>query len=342
MNSEIKCIVWDLDNTIWDGILLENSSVRLKAGIAEIIKELDSRGILHSIASKNNYEDAIKKLNEFEITEYFLFPEINWNAKSVSISNIQSSLNIGIDSILFIDDQAYERDEVKFTHPEINCMDASEYTALLQNERLCRKYITQDAQRRRLMYVEDMKRREDEEGFNGSSERFLTSLDMKFVISTAREEDLIRVMELTERTHQLNTTGYTYSFEELNHFCTSENYKLLLCELIDRYGSYGKIGLAIVELKEEYYHLKLLLMSCRVISRGVGTILLSYIMQLAKQEKKTLLADFKKTDRNKMMYVTYKFANFKIISTNTDGVTLLGNDLSQIQKIPPFVKIEAI
>lgn len=340
MNSEIKCIVWDLDNTIWDGVLLENSSVTLKAGITEIIKELDSRGILHSIASKNSFNHAIEKLNEFKITEYFLFPEVNWNAKSISISNIQKKLNIGKDSLMFIDDDVYERDEVKFVHPEVTCIDASEYSSLLQNAQLLCKYTTEDAQRRRLMYIEDMKRKEYEESFNGSSERFLASLDMKFIISEAREEDLIRVMELTERTHQLNTTGYTYGYEELKHFSTSNNHKLLVCELIDRYGSYGKIGLAMVEVKEEHYHLRLLLMSCRVMSRGVGTILLSYIMQMAKEEGKTLLADFKKTDRNKMMYVTYMFANFKEISTSNNGITMLENDLSQIQKIPPFIKVE--
>ena len=99
--KEIKCIVWDLDNTIWDGTLTESKNVKLKHYIKDIIGELDARGILNSIASKNNYGDAVEKLKEFGIYEYFLYPEINWNPKSSSIANIQKNLNIGIDTYVY-------------------------------------------------------------------------------------------------------------------------------------------------------------------------------------------------------------------------------------------------
>src|SRR5678815_3970601 len=115
-HKEVKCVVWDLDNTIWNGTLLESDVVRLKPKVADVIRELDSRGILQSIASKNNYEDAMTKLSELAIEQYFLYPEIHWNPKSESISNIQRNMNIGIDTILFIDDQPFERDEVSSSH----------------------------------------------------------------------------------------------------------------------------------------------------------------------------------------------------------------------------------
>lgn len=340
MSKEIKCIIWDLDNTLWDGVLSEGDQVSLRPEMKEIIQQLDNRGILHSIASKNNYEDAIHKLEEFQLAEYFLYPEINWNAKSISVAKIQKNLNIGMDSILFIDDQAFERDEVANANPGVTCMDACNYKSLLSNPRLISKYMTNDSKRRRLMYLEDMQRRHDEEQFTGTPETFLKSLNMRFSISEAKEEDLMRASELTERTHQLNTTGHTYDYDELNELNRRDDYKLFVCELTDRYGSYGKIGLALVELKEDCNHLRLLLMSCRVMSRGVGTILLSYIMNLTKQEGKYLLADFKKTDRNKMMYVTYRFANFKETTTDEEGITVLKNDLSVIQNYPPYVEVE--
>ncbi|WII39464.1 HAD-IIIC family phosphatase [Paenibacillus thiaminolyticus] len=338
--KEVKCVVWDLDHTMWDGILLESGEVALKPRIREILAELDSRGILHSIASRNDAEHAMSKLREFGVESYFLYPEINWNAKSASIEKICGNLNIGKDTILFIDDQPFERDEVQSVHPEVACIDAADYGKLLEHPRLNPRFITEDSKRRRAMYIEDMQRKQEEEEFTGPQDAFLKSLGMRFVISEAREEDLKRAEELTVRTNQLNATGYTYSYEELDRIRQSPDYMLLVCELTDKYGSYGKIGLALIELKENCWHLKLLLMSCRVMSRGVGTVMLTHIMQQAKMEGKTLLADFKQTDRNKMMYVTYRFANFVEVSNDGQGNILFKNELNQIQPFPPYIEVK--
>src|SRR5690606_9036542 len=118
-------------------------TVTLKPGIKDIIVELDARGILHSIASKNNHDDAIQQLKEYGLLEYFLYPEINWNAKSVSISNIQRNLNIGFDTMLLIDDQAFERDEVQSIHSDVWTWDAINYSDLLRHERLNPRFITE-------------------------------------------------------------------------------------------------------------------------------------------------------------------------------------------------------
>ncbi|OPH56170.1 hypothetical protein BC351_28790 [Paenibacillus ferrarius] len=337
--KEIKCVVWDLDHTIWDGVLLESESVSLKEGIVEILELLDSRGILQSIASKNNYEDAIRKLQEFGIDHYFFYPQIHWNAKSQSIATIREKLNIGIDTFVFVDDQSFERDEVASVHLEVFCVDALEYAELPAHPRLNPKFITEDSKRRRLIYLEDMQRNREEEEYQGPKESFLASLQMSFIISDCVEEDLKRAEELTQRTNQLNSTGRTFDYDELNAFRHSDRHCLLVCELTDRYGSYGKIGLALIELTETHWHLQLMLMSCRVMSRGVGTVLMSCIMQEAKQNGKKLLADFKQTDRNRMMYVTYRFANFKEIENDGKGNILFENDLSIIQPFPPHIEV---
>lgn len=340
--KQYKCIVWDLDNTLWDGVLLEDQEVKLKPFAANIIKELDQRGILHSIASKNNFDDAIKKLKEFDLAKYFLYPEIHWNAKSISLSKIQKNLNIGMDTILFIDDQIFEREEVKSVHPEITCMDALEYMGLLSHSGLNPRFITEDSKRRRIIYQEEIERKKDEENYEGPHEKFLSSLNMIFSISEAQENDLKRAEELTIRTNQLNSTGITYTYEELEKLRKSHGFKLLICELSDKYGSYGKIGLALVEINKTHWHIKLLLMSCRVVSRGVGSVLLSYIMSEAKAEGKKLFADFKVTDRNKMMYVAYKFNHFKEIHKEDKETILLENDLSIINEIPDYIKIKSL
>jgi FkbH-like protein len=336
--KEIKCIVWDLDNTIWDGVLLESDEVQLKPGIRNVLEALDGRGILHSIASKNNHEDAFLKLKEFGIDHYFLYPKINWNAKSASIAEIQANLNFGMDAIAFIDDQEFEREEVKSQHPDVLFFDAMEYERLLIHQRCNPRFITEDSRNRRLMYHSDIVRNSAEQEYRGPKEEFLASLKMEFIISEAKEEDLKRAEELTVRTNQLNATGRTYDYDELNAFRLSEDHRLLVCELTDKYGSYGKIGLALVQIREDAWHVRLLLMSCRVMARGVGTILLTHIMNEAKASGKRLLADFRQTTRNRMMWVAYKFANFVEVEKDGDCL-LLGNDLSQIQQFPGYITI---
>ncbi len=339
IKNGIKCVVWDLDNTLWDGVLSEGDEVTLKPQIKEILEELDRRGILLSIASKNNIDDAMNKLKEFEIDHYFLYPQIHWEPKSKSLDAIRQSINIGMDTLLFIDDRPFELDEVKSVHAAINCVHADRYQELLDHSSLIPAFITEDSVKRRLMYLEDMKRKQEEEAFSGTSEEFLKSLGMKFIISEAEEEDLKRAEELTVRTNQLNSTGRIYSYDELNHFRESPGHKLYVCELTDKYGSYGKIGIALAELTDTHWHIKLLIMSCRVISHGVGTVLLTHIMQQAKQANKRLLADFKNTERNKMMYVSYRFSNFKEIAKAEDGFVILENDLTTIQKFPPYIEL---
>lgn len=336
--KSIKCVVWDLDHTIWDGVLLEDRRVALRPGVRETIEELDRRGVLQSIASKNHPEDALRALRIFGLEQYFLHPQIGWNPKSLAIGAIAERLNIGIDTFAFIDDQPFERDEVAHVHAEVLCIDAAEVGAVLGMPRMMPRFITGESRLRRGMYQSDIRRQEVESEFTGPKEDFLAGLEMVFTIAPAQEEDLRRAEELTLRTNQLNTTAYTYSYEELDRFRQSRRHLLLISGLDDKYGTYGKIGLTLIERDPDVWTIKLLLMSCRVMSRGVGTIMMSHCMMLAKQHGVRLRAEFKSNDRNRLMLVTYKFAGFREVGTR-DGVELLENDLSRIQEFPPYVKV---
>jgi FkbH-like protein len=337
--KETKCVVWDLDETIWDGILPEMDAVKLKPGIGEIIRTLDSRGILHSIASKNDYDHAMSKLKEFGLDEYFLYPEISWNAKSVSIAKIRENLNIQPEAIMFVDDDPLERDEVQSEHPEVLCIDASRYNCLLTCPCLNPRFITDDSRRRRQMYLEDIERKRDENEYQGPKKEFLASLNIQFIISQAIEEDLKRAEELTIRTNQLNATGRTYSYDELKMFISSPKHRVLICEMKDKYGAYGKIGLALIEITADCFRLRLFLMSCRVMSLGVGSLLLSYIMKEAQKAGKKLKADFRDTGKNRMTYITFMFANFKKAESNNAGGMVLENDLSIVQEFPSYIDV---
>ncbi|MEH2170916.1 MAG: HAD-IIIC family phosphatase [Nostoc sp.] len=335
----IKCVVWDLDNTLWHGVLLENDKVYLRENIVNIIHTLDNRGILQSIASKNDRATAIAKLEEFGFKKYFLYSQINWNSKAASLKEVARLLNIGLDAIAFIDDQLFELEEVKFTLPEILCINADEIGNILDMPVMNPRFITEDSQIRRLMYISDIERQNAEKEFVGTGDEFLATLNMNFTISSAQEEDLQRAEELTLRTNQLNTTGYTYSYDELNYFRQSENHKLLIASLEDKYGSYGKIGLVLIECQPKSWIIKLLLMSCRVMSRGIGTIMLNHVMSLAQSNNVRLLAEFVPNDRNRMMYISYKFAGFKEIDKNGNSV-IFENDLTRIQTVPAYVKFQ--
>lgn len=336
---KVKCVVWDLDNTLWNGVLVEDKHVKVKDNALKIIKELDNRGILQSIASKNDSDIAIKKLKDLGIDEYFIYPQINWGPKSESISEIAKSINIGLDTLAFIDDQEFELEEVGFTHKEVLCINSEDINSILDMDEMNPKFITEDSKLRRSMYMSDIKRNKIEENFNGTKEEFLASLNMNFKISEAKEEDLKRVEELTVRTHQLNTTGYTYTYDELNEFRCSDKYKLLVAELNDKFGSYGKIGLTLLECDDDVWTIKLFIMSCRVMSRGVGSVLLNYILKLAKENNVKVRAEFVPTDRNRMMYITYKFAGFEDID-GLGNIKYLENKLDNIQEFPKYINLE--
>lgn len=336
--SSIKCVVWDLDNTLWKGILLEDDNVELRPEAVEIIKALDERGILHSVASKNDHFYAAAKLKEFGLLEYFLYPQISWSTKVRGIETIATSLNIGLDSIAFIDDQAFERDEVTHTLPMIMCLDAARLDHVLEMPEMMPRFITEDSKARRSMYSSDIKRKQMEEEWVGPKEEFLATLGMRFAIEQAQAEDLKRAEELTVRTHQLNSTGYTYSYEELDQFRQSDKHLLLVGSLEDKYGSYGKIGLALLECSSECWNIKLLLMSCRVMSTGVGTVMINYIRKLAQYRGIKLTAEFLPTERNRMMYVTYKFAGFREVEKRY-GMVRLENDLESVPAFPDYIRV---
>ncbi len=335
----IKVVVWDLDNTIWDGVLLEDPTVTLRPGVIDVIKELDRRGILQSVSSKNDYTTAMAKLEEFGIAEYFIYPQINWSAKSEAIKTIASSINIGIDTVAFIDDQPFEREEVSHTHASVSCLDVSEIPYLLDQPEFIPRFITEESASRRLMYMSDIKRNQLEEQFTGPKEEFLANLGLELTLARATEDDLKRAEELTKRTHQLNTTGYTYSYDELQAFMNSKDHDLLIASLKDKFGAYGKIGLCLIERSPCYWTVKLLLMSCRVMSRGVGTIMINHIIGLAKKAGVPLRAEFIKTDRNRMMFITYRLGNFNILTESGD-VVMLENDCSVVQEFPRYVSVK--
>lgn len=334
----VKCLVWDLDNTLWHGILLEGDDVTPRPDAVRTIRTLDERGILHSVASRNEPDLAEAKLRAVGLSDFFLYPQFGWGAKSASITAIAKQLNVGVDTLAFIDDDPFERAEVGSALPQVRCLDADQAGDLPELPDFTPPFVTRDAARRRQMYQADWRRRIAEDEVDGPNEEFLASLDMRFRIQVASKGDLWRAEELAARTNQLNTTGRTYSYQELDDFRRSDRHLLLTTELDDRFGPYGTIGLALLEQEQDAWVIKLLLMSCRVASRGVGTVLINHIKRRAAAAGVRLLADFRPTDRNRMMLVAYRFNRFhEIQRTHTD--VLFEADLTDIPPDPAYLTV---
>lgn len=337
--KRIKCLIWDLDKTLWQGVLSEDGNTALREGVLETIKCLDSRGILQSIASKNEPEPALRALEKLGISEYFLCPQISWNDKSVGVAAILELLNLKPEAVAFIDDNPFERDAVQFAQPKVSVYPETAAASLCELPEFTPRFVTADAARRRSMYAADLQRRVAQQDFTGTNEDFLETLHIRLDIAPVDASALQRVEELTVRTHQLNSTGYTYSYEELVALSNSPKYIFLVCGMRDDYGDNGKVGLLLLEKGEEVLTLKLLIVSCRVMSYGIGNALLTYAIRLADSLGLRLRAEFFQTEHNRIMYITYKFAGFEEIEADGDRF-LLEYQGEGVPDYPPYLHWE--
>lgn len=310
-HSTVKCLVWDLDNTLWRGTVLEGDVVEVPDAIREVIVGLDSRGILQSVASRNDHDVAWERLEKLGLAEYFVLPQIGWGAKSASVRTIADQLNFALSAIAFVDDQPAERAEVAFHHPEVRCYPAEQAQSLLALPEFSPAVVTTDARRRRQMYQASRLREAERAEHTGSDEAFLSSLALRLRIERAGDEEITRVEELTLRTSQMNATGVHYSDQALRSLVADDQHEVLIASLTDRFGPQGAIGVILLERRPGAWHIKLLATSCRVVSFGVGAALLRWLTDEAARAAVALTAGFRRTERNRMMEVAYRFAGFQ-------------------------------
>lgn len=332
----VKCVVWDLDNTVWDGTLSEGDNVSLRPGVLDAIVALDERGILNSVASRNEQSAALAALEHLGIAAYFVAPKINWGDKSGSIRQLAREINLSLDTFAFVDDQPIERDQIVRELPEVRCYDADGAANIVGILGLTDVPITAESCERRRRYQVEHIRQSSEAAFDGSTAEFLATLDMVMTISQASEDDLDRAQELTVRTSQLNSTGHIFSREQLGELGRSDDHRLLIADLEDRYGSYGRFGLALVEMEESCWTLKLLLTSCRVMSRGLGTVLLGHVMREARDAGVSLRARFVRTPQNRIMLITFRFAGFREVDGDPE---LLEHPMTKITPPPAHLRL---
>ena len=242
-HAKIKCVVWDLDNTLWDGILVEDGSAHLslKPHIAKTLKQLDERGILLSVVSKNNLDEALGALKDLGIQEYFLCPQISWEPKSRGIESIARQSNIGMDTLLFVDDSEFELQQVQATHPEVRVLNAERFREIVEMEE-CRVPVTAESRQRRKLYQLESERKNVAGSFGDDYIEFLRYCNIELRIQPMTGSNLQRVHELTQRTNQMNFSGNRYEKSVLERILSTPELDTYVLDVEDRFGSYGIVG----------------------------------------------------------------------------------------------------
>ncbi|HXR25265.1 MAG TPA: HAD-IIIC family phosphatase [Candidatus Binataceae bacterium] len=319
---KIKCVVWDLDNTLWKGTLVEGDDVVLNPGIAELLKHLDERGILLSVVSKNDFDPAWKKLREFGVAEYFLYPQIDWLPKSQKIKNIARNLNIGIDTFAFIDDNQFELDEVASVIPELLPINFNaNQIAALQSDPRFQGSVTEESRQRRKMYQQQVAREKEEQGFGDDYLGFLASCGIELEIGGYSEHDSERVAELVQRTNQLNFSGRKYSRDELQNVIANPTLGKYVLRVSDKYGSYGTVGFCLVKDKPDTVEVLDFMLSCRVQSKFVEQALFSHLLAHHNPGgAKAIWVNFKKTDRNTPAHNVLRTIGFQSCDAARDRI----------------------
>ncbi len=335
---KLKCVVWDLDNTLWSGVLLEQGmdGLRLNDEAAEAVRTLDSRGILQSIASKNNAEDAICVLKKFGLEHFFIAPQISWSPKSEALGRLQKRLNIGLDTFALIDDQAFERAEVSSTLPEVAVFDPGQLKELLADSRLDVP-VTEESAGRRLLYKSQDDRLEAQSEFSGTYQEFIKSCSMSARIAKLALEHVDRVYELAQRTNQLNISGYRYSREEIRNLVgASGKASAFVVSAQDKFGTYGLIGFVVYD--RDACLITDLMFSCRVQGKMVDDAFVAWLYETTvKINGGVLYARFKQTKKNAPARQLLQRLGFELSARENTFEILkknsIGPDFAEICKI---------
>lgn len=353
-----KALVVDLDNTLWGGIIGEDGMTGIKIGpeypgaafqaLQRALLDLSHRGILLAICSKNNLDDAMEALDKHPgmlvRSNNFAAMRINWGDKSQNIREIAQELNIGTDSLAFLDDNPFEREQVRAALPEVTVIDVpqnpAEYAAVVRDcpvfERLT---LSAEDQQRTAMYAEQRQRTVAEHSFQ-SKEDFFRFLEQEAELSPVSDLTLARIAQLTQKTNQFNLTTRRYSEAEIAEMAKQPGWSIFSIRVRDRFGDHGVVGVAIAHDQGEQCEVDTFLLSCRVIGRTVETALLAHIAKSAAERGcKRLVGWFLPTKKNAPARDFYPQHKFEMVEQNGTG-SLWALDLTRQEvAFPEWVKL---
>jgi len=345
-----KCIVLDLDNTLWGGIVGEDGFDGIKLGptppgniymeFQQRILALFNRGTILAVNSNNNEKDAMEVLKRHPymiLREHnFASLKINWNSKIKNLKEIAREVNIGLDSMVFLDDDKRIRQIVREALPEVLCPELpenpSDYPEFLINLKcMDALQITQEDKKRGRLYATERKRKESTTAFSDIS-KYLEHLNIITEVKAADKFSIPRLSQLTLRTNQFNFSTKRYSEQEMQNMARDKKYDIYYVRVKDKYGDYGITGAVVILKDMKEWFVDTFLLSCRILGKNIEHAVMSTILEKASKGRIERIAiDYRKTEKNEPVSRFLKELDITIpkAGSKDNGITLYekGKDL---------------
>ncbi|MBF0361114.1 MAG: HAD-IIIC family phosphatase [Oligoflexia bacterium] len=331
-----KVCVLDLDNTLWGGVIGDDHIDQIKLGpnfpVGEIYSEfqeyvtrLKSRGVLLAIASKNQEENALKGLahphSRLKPSDFSVI-EAHWEPKSTSLKNIASTLDLNVDSMVFIDDNPAEREIIKQQCPSSTVLNidsnAEGYLKMLDQSGFFETtHLTNEDLKRSELYAQRKEILREANNWDNYSD-YLKSLQMKLLISPINHGNLERVVQLINKTNQFNLRTKRYTETDVMKMLSSSNYQTYTAILQDKFSDHGLISIIILKIEKEIAFIDTFLMSCRVLKRGVEIALMKQVIDFCEgRGVSTIVGEYIPTEKNQMVKNLYEELMFSMFQPHT-------------------------
>lgn len=354
-----KGFVLDLDNTLWGGVIGDDGIDNIMLGPEEAegqayvefqsyIKEHMQMGVLLSINSKNDMENAMEGLNHPDSVlraEDFIDIKANWNPKNLNYMEIANDIKILPESLVFIDDNPAEREIVTANIPCVCAPDigqVQEFIKIIDRSGFFEvTNISEDDKKRNIMYRQNVQRKLSETNYQ-TYEEYLKSLEMEAVIRPFESIYMARIAQLTNKSNQFNLTTKRYTQEDLELLAEDDNYITLYGKLEDRFGDNGVVSVIIGRIEESICHIELWLMSCRVLKRDMELAMFDELINQCRQRKITNIKGYySPTAKNKMVADFYGSLGFDEINVDDIGNCIWEyRDLKKYKTKNKYIKVE--
>jgi FkbH-like protein len=333
-----KCLVTDCDNILWGGIVGEDGLEGIRLGTAypgscyqsfqHEILNLHDRGVILALCSKNNEADVFEVLRthpEMVLRENnFSTWQINWDDKVTNLIRIAKELNIGLDSLVFMDDSQFECDLVREQLPQVAVLQLSSDPSTFRSKLCAKAYFdtlvfSEEDRERNRMYRDETKRKQLYAS-SGSLEAYLAKVEMVAKIDLADELSIARISQLTQKTNQFNLTTRRYTEGDIRVFATNPEVSVFSLTLSDRISKMGLIGVAIIKYSAELAEIDTFLLSCRAIGRGVEESLMAHMLNSARARGcSRVLGRYLITKKNGQVADFFARQGFRLMNENAQG-----------------------